>query len=243
MPAIRVENIEIELASPDRGVDIIAHITVGDKPRILVCEVKPSGQPRHVRAGLLQLRDSRRASRQERYSDLHCAVPVTRSASSLQREQCGVSYLVGNARLVFDNVFIEKLVSSAPPAERRELKSLFKPKSAQMQRTLLRDPKRAWRVVELAKSAGVSLGHVSNVRAALLSREWGQESDSMVSSYRSPMPCSTRGAMSTSHLRASVWASTRSCTAVLLRPLPARRLVQARRKGRPLLLLFRRPTG
>jgi hypothetical protein len=37
---------------------------------------------------------------------------------------------------------------------------------------MLRDPPRHWRVAELAGAAGVSLGHVSNVRAALLDREW-----------------------------------------------------------------------
>jgi hypothetical protein len=41
----------------------------------------------------------------------------------------------------------------------------------------LRDPKRAWRVTELAEIAGVSLGHVSNVRTSLLDREWAQVSD------------------------------------------------------------------
>ena len=95
----------------------------------------------------------------------------------MQREQCGFLDLVGNARLAFDNVFIERRVSGRPPADRRELKSLFKPKSAQVLRVLLRDPRRAWRVTELAEPAGVSLGHVSNVRAGLLDREWAQVSE------------------------------------------------------------------
>jgi hypothetical protein len=42
---------------------------------------------------------------------------------------------------------------------------------------MLRDPARPWRVTELAEVAGVSLGHVSNVRSGLLDREWGQVSD------------------------------------------------------------------
>ena len=37
---------------------------------------------------------------------------------------------------------------------------------------MLRDPQKAWRVADLAGTADVSLGHVSNVRAALLDREW-----------------------------------------------------------------------
>ncbi len=41
-----------------------------------------------------------------------------------------------------------------------------------MLRVLLRDPGRSWKVVDLAEKAGVSVGHVSNVRTALLDREW-----------------------------------------------------------------------
>jgi hypothetical protein len=99
-------------------------------------------------------------------------------AQAVCREnKVGFLDLLGNARLVFDSVFIEKLVSDAPPAERRELKSLFKPKSAQILRVMLREPKRAWRVVDLAQAAGASLGHVSNVRVGLLDREWARLSD------------------------------------------------------------------
>nr|WP_255692501.1 type IV toxin-antitoxin system AbiEi family antitoxin [Luteimonas sp. XNQY3] len=86
----------------------------------------------------------------------------------------GVGFLdlEGNVRLAFDGVYIERQVANKPARERRELKSLFRPKSAQVLRVLLRDPSRAWRVVELAEAADVSVGHVSNVRSGLLDREW-----------------------------------------------------------------------
>ena len=85
--------------------------------------------------------------------------------------------LQGNVRLAFDGVFIERIVSNKPPSERRELKSLFRPKSAQVLKVMLRDPDRKWRVEDLAKSAEVSLGHVSNVRNGLLDREWAEVSN------------------------------------------------------------------
>jgi hypothetical protein len=85
--------------------------------------------------------------------------------------------LEGNVRLVFDGIFIERSVTNRPAVERRELRSLFKPKSAQVLRAMLRDPVHAWRVAELAKSAGVSLGHINNVKVGLLDREWGEVSD------------------------------------------------------------------
>jgi hypothetical protein len=96
-------------------------------------------------------------------------------SQALCREQ-GVGFLdfEGNARLVFDGVFVERRVESKPAVIRREIKSLFKPKSAQVLRVLLRDPKRPWRVAELAAVARVSLGHIHNVRVGLLDREWAR---------------------------------------------------------------------
>ncbi|HOI53266.1 MAG TPA: hypothetical protein PLN02_12870, partial [Azonexus sp.] len=90
----------------------------------------------------------------------------------------GVSFLdlEGNARIAFGGVFIERQVTNKPVAAQRELKSLFRPKSAQVLRAMLREPGRAWRVTELSEIAGVSLGHVSNVRTGLIDREWARAS-------------------------------------------------------------------
>lgn len=177
VPAIQLLDIKQQFQAPDCCDDILAHIEVSGRRHTLVCEVKSSGQPRHVRTALLQLR----------YDVIHHgpnATPVfiapylSPEAQALCREQAvGFFDLEGNVRLLFDGVFIERLVASKPAVERRELKSLFKPKSAQVLRVMLRDPSRAWRVTELAKMADVSLGHVSNVRAGLLDREWAQVSD------------------------------------------------------------------
>src|SRR5436309_2402325 len=57
VPAIHVENIKVEAGPIDRRVDILARINVYDRPHMLVCEVKSNGQPRNVRAALLQLRN------------------------------------------------------------------------------------------------------------------------------------------------------------------------------------------
>jgi hypothetical protein len=93
-------------------------------------------------------------------------------------EKCvGYLDLEGNARIAFGGVFIERMVADKPAAAQRELKSLFRPKSAQVLRAMLREPGRAWRVTELSEISGVSLGHVSNVRTGLIDREWARASD------------------------------------------------------------------
>lgn len=176
IPIIRMESLEADLEGADRGVDILAHLNVSDRPHMLVCEVKSNGQPRNVRAALLQLRNYV-AHLDREAVPMFIAPYLSPEAQALCKEN-NVAFLdlVGNARIAFDNVFIERRVSDRPPADRRELKSLFKPKSAQVLRVLLQDPHRAWRVTELAEAADVSLGHVSNVRTGLLDREWARVS-------------------------------------------------------------------
>jgi len=177
VPAIKLLDVEREALGPHEGVDIVAHVDVSGRRYALVCEVKSTGQPRHVRTALLRLRDYVARHAQDA-TPVFIAPYLSPDAQALCREQ-GVGFLdlEGNARLIFDSIFIERQVASKPVAERRDLKSLFKPKSAQVLRVMLRNPGRAWRVTELAQAADVSLGHMSNVRNGLLDREWAQVSD------------------------------------------------------------------
>lgn len=172
VPAITVEEIEHSLPGPSPNIDVLARISASGEPHVLVCEVKAVGQPRFVRAALLQLH-----AHVTRLGKNATAVFIAPYLSPDARRLCheqGVGFLdlEGNARIVFDGVFIERSVSSKPAPDRRTLRSLFKPRSAQILRVMLRKPSRAWRTIELAQAADVSLGHVSNVRTALLDREW-----------------------------------------------------------------------
>lgn len=174
VPVIEIEAIEIEAHRQDRSIDFVARVRSGGRHHVLICEVKASGQPRHVHAALLQLRDYIARAHED-------AIPVviapylSPESQALCREY-GACFLdlAGNARIVFDGVFIERQVDSKPAAERRELRSLFRPKAARLLRALLREPGRSWRVTELAAAADVSIGHVSNVRSALIERSWAQ---------------------------------------------------------------------
>jgi len=187
--------IEFEPQGADCDVDFLVHFRVAGRRQALVCEVKASGQPRHVRMALLQLRDVVARFGVDA-TPVFIAPYLSPEAQAVCREhEAGFLDLEGNARLVFDGVFIERLVASKPAAERRGLKSIFKPKSAQVLRVLLRAPPRAWRVAGLAEAAGVSLGHVSNVRVALLNREWARvepgglslaQPDALLDAWRTP---------------------------------------------------------
>ncbi len=177
VPTIKLLDIEHEALELDRGAHIVAHIDLAGTRHALFCEVKSSGQPRHVRTALMQLRNDV-VHHEQNATPVLIAPYLSHDAQALCREQnVGFLDLQGNARLIFGGVFIERQVASKPVAERRGLRSLFKPKSAQVLRVMLRDPHRAWRVTQLAKAAAVSLGHVSNVRSGLLDREWAHVSD------------------------------------------------------------------
>ncbi|MDE2794172.1 MAG: hypothetical protein OXL34_05055, partial [Gemmatimonadota bacterium] len=148
----------------------------GDDTYVLVIEVKSDGAPRFVRSAVYQLNGYLAHARQSGLEDSDVRlIPMLVSPylSPESRSICvdhDVAYLdlVGNARLAFGDVYIDRAVADRPKAESRALRSVFAPKAAAILRVLLRDPAKAWRVADLAEAANASLGHVSNVRKALL---------------------------------------------------------------------------
>ena len=157
----------------------------GDDTYALMIEVKSNGAPRFVRSAVYQLKGYLAHARPSGQGDSgRRLIPMLVSPylSPESRSICrnhDVAYLdlVGNAHLAFDNVYIDRAVADRPKSETRSLRSIFTPKSAAILRVLLRDPDRAWRVTGLAEAANASLGHVSNVRKALLEREWIEKRD------------------------------------------------------------------
>ena len=173
VPAIEIVDFEREVfLGPDIQADFVMNVRHGGEPYALLAEVKRSGQPLHVRSAIWQL-----LSYVRRNGDRHVPVlisPYFSPQSQAICEEAGVSYLdlCGNACLAFGSVYVERSVADKPKAETRALRSVFSPKAAQILSFMYLEPDREWRVTELAKTAHVSLGHVSNVRKALLEREW-----------------------------------------------------------------------
>ncbi|PRG98575.1 MULTISPECIES: type IV toxin-antitoxin system AbiEi family antitoxin [Burkholderia] len=177
VPILEVEGIDAEVTSGEWQPDLIARLLVDGRRHLLICEYKSNGQPRYARSALLELRNY--VAHVAPAATPIFIAPYISPAVRLMCEEKGVGYidLEGNARIAFGGVFIERAVAGKPVAEQRELKSLFRPKSAQVLRAMLREPGRAWRVTELSEISGVSLGHVSNVRTGLIDREWARASD------------------------------------------------------------------
>ena len=186
VPSVQVESVEYE-RTIDRGytMDGLVALAHGGSNYALVVDVRSNGAPRFVRSGVYQLESC--VARMHRSSEANAGrhlIPMLVSPylSPESRAICldhGTAYLdlVGNARLAFDTVYIDRAVAERPVSETRALRSIFTPKAAAILRVLLREPGRAWRVADLATQARASYGHVSNVRKALLAREWIEAGD------------------------------------------------------------------
>ena len=179
VPFIKLEGPAREIVEPsqNREVDFLIRLTANGQPLHLICELKGNGQPRYVRSAVAQLRSYIEHQQRDAYGVVIAPYFSPASQQICRNENIGFVDFEGNCRLVFDGVFIERASPLKPSTERRELKSIFSPKSAQVLRVLLRKPQRRWKVVDLAETARVSLGQASNVRNALIDREWA-ESDS-----------------------------------------------------------------
>ncbi len=178
VPFLRPGKPSTPPSSSARVADLTLPIEVRGQSWTLVCEVKNSGQPRFVREGAFQLRKYLQTlSSHHAYGVFIAPYLSEESAALLREESLGYLDFAGNCFLSFDGVFVERSGSPHTPERRRELREIFAPKSSRVLRVLFSDPNRSWRVTELAEGADVSLGQVSNVRRALLDREWaGTES-------------------------------------------------------------------
>jgi hypothetical protein len=154
-----------------KPVDLAVKFRLGEQERLVVVEVSSLGQPRQIRAAVTRLADIRR--------ELSGAYPVAaavyigpQSARILKDNNLGYLDLSGNCYLAFDQVLIEKEGKRNLRPSTRPLRSLFAPRATRVVRVLLTEPARAWRLEELAKAAGVSLGHAHNVIKRLEDLRW-----------------------------------------------------------------------
>lgn len=157
----------------DGGYDGEVDFTIDEEPHRLIVECKSSGQPRYVRDAMSQLgREIFRATGLTR-GLVFAPFISPASRAMLAESHIGWLDLAGNARIVFPRFHLEINKADRDPfATKREQRSLFFPKSARLLKLLLHKPNASWKVVELAAQADVSVGQVSNVRRALIEREW-----------------------------------------------------------------------
>jgi hypothetical protein len=154
--------------------DFRAKVHVGNRTWTLLIQTKQIGQPRQIRTAALHLQNllAESPEKSPRYGIILAPFISAQSAQICEEAGLGYADLAGNARVSFDNVYIETRSSDNPFRERKEVKSLFAPKACRVLRVLLQGPLRSWKTVELANESVVSTGWVSAVRQQLIAREW-----------------------------------------------------------------------
>lgn len=172
IPFIKVNILNDFYSLPFYKPDLVIKLNNLNNTEILiVCEYKSNGQPRLARSAVDQL--LRYVQSVPQAYPVFAAPYISSRSAEICREQ-GVGYidLAGNCRLNFDNVYILKEGKKNPYSTKRDLRSLFSPKAERILRVLLSNSDKSWKTEELANTAKVSLGQVSNVKKLLADREW-----------------------------------------------------------------------
>lgn len=177
--------------------DLVINVSFATAERVIIAAIRSSGQPRIAREAANQLFRYRDES-PGMYGVFLAPYISSEAATICEKAGIGYSDLAGNCRLVFGQVYIERLGWPNPSIVKRELRSLFTPKASRILSVLLADPKRPWKILDLAREARVSLGQASNVKKLLEDREWVERS---TKGMRLSQPDKLRAAWATASTR------------------------------------------
>jgi hypothetical protein len=172
VPFIRVKRVRENQRQGNVEAGLLLDLRIKDGPsRQIVVEAKANGQPRLARDAVNQLLRCRGAF-PEAYGVFMAPYISPESAEICAKEAVGYLDLAGNCRLSFGQVFIRREGIRNPFGQKRDLRSLYAPKSTRVLRVLLMRKSEWWKTQALADEAGVSLGQVANVKKRLRDREW-----------------------------------------------------------------------
>lgn len=164
----------------DLGNDLKVRIEGNSGQEQWLCvEVKSQGQPQKAQNAISQLKRSIEThdAQKDRYPIF--AAPYISPAAAKVCQEAGVGFLdlSGNCHLAFGSVYIHVEGKPNQYKPKREHGSLFSTKASRVLRPLLYGPLQPWKVVDLEREAGVSLGTVSTVRKELLKQAWAEDTE------------------------------------------------------------------
>jgi len=96
----------------------------------------------------------------------------TKSAEICKASSIGYMDLSGNCRIAFDTVYIEQQGRPNQFTEKRDMRYLYSAKGERMLRVLLNNPKKVWKLVDIARESNISLGWASKIKDMLKNSEW-----------------------------------------------------------------------
>jgi hypothetical protein len=171
IPFIKIISIEKMVMSGNQTADLVIGVQIKDHKKDLIIKVNNNGEPRFARQAvnhLLRFRNDR--------ADCYCIFMAPyisgETAGICLQDEIGSVDFAGNCRIFFDRVFLEKKGNPNPYTQKRVLHTLFSPAASRILRVVITQPKKKWKIKEMAAEAKVSVGLVANVRKLLLDREW-----------------------------------------------------------------------
>ena len=174
IPHAEIRALEHGSLAESRYVDLVARVSWAGVEKTLYIDVKSSMAPALIERAAAYLHSSIRAEPSAYY--VIAAPYISPRTMSFCRERgVGCIDLLGNCYLSFDNVYVDRRVEGKPASERRMLRSLFSPVSSRVLRAMLEEPKRQWRLAELAGAADASLGLVYKVSERLCTEGFAEK--------------------------------------------------------------------
>jgi hypothetical protein len=173
-PFIRSIDFEKKPLKSGASPDFVARITTPEGEKSLLVEFRYNGEPRYARQAINQLILYTQRSPNS-YGVFIAPYISPASAQMLKEANIGYVDLAGNCFLSFEKVFINIGGKENPYPQSKDLRTLFSPRASRIIRVLLNGPYTPWKLEELSRSAGVSLGLAAKVKKLLLDKEWIEE--------------------------------------------------------------------
>lgn len=174
IPFIEIIQSTMEAPFADVRVDLLVELKVKNRFLKLVVEVKSLGEPRLIRSAIQQLKENMGLI-DNAYALVGAPYISEDTARICKQSKVGYIDLSGNLFLNFDQIYIERKNYPNPIIEKRQVRSIFSPKSSRILRVMFNNPRQSWQVQELAREANVSLGLASRVKERLLDLEYARE--------------------------------------------------------------------
>ncbi len=167
--------LKIEVEQPiDFGPDVLLKVNEDFNSYNIIIETKSSGESRYIRSAIEQLR--RYLSQYKNGYGLVAVPYITNDSAQICKEN-DIGYVdgAGNCFISFNKIYIERTNYPNPKIEKRMLRSIFSKKASRILRVMLCNPKRLWKVQDLAQEAEVSIGLAFKVKEKLMDLEYAKE--------------------------------------------------------------------
>lgn len=172
LPEVAVHSVELEHRVNDYVVDLAIHANVKGRPVCLLIEAKAGGYPRDARAAAWQMAPLRRLDAPVPRVPLFVAPAVSAASRDLLRAE-GIGYWDPGGSLYLQLPWALYFVDRpAPRGRTRMLRSVYRGSTAQVLHALLLEPRRPWKVMDLARRAEVSVSTVHQAFTFLEDQLW-----------------------------------------------------------------------